>query len=400
VLAVSNGYVAKLHKTRVVSLFKQSLGWMVMALCLFEGFLCTTRLEVDEVFGGNSPTEWPALCGLAIVALVVPLASVIAIGNRRYAGQLLLSVAPVAGLAVALQERFGWHNNTTILETMCIVAVVTLFLSAPALFWYLTSRAGWPSIIPAHPLLGSRISAPVILGTALFAAPVVGGVAATFLLHADWIHAQVGSCLGKYSTVAKPLLADSVIFTGKVVFTGRTIGGHNQEPEWCIARIERRYVGLPWWAAEYVVIRGGFKRDEGGEYLFDTHRSRGLFTHFLPVVVPYICCHTQRLAKAAADLRVLDDDPPRSGVRVIGRVFDPSLPARHVTVLITGPGGTISTKTNEEGIYDYSGLPPGHYSLRIDGEAPPDYLHEGDIASGEVWGVSLLANLPGATQQK
>jgi hypothetical protein len=373
---------------------------MVVGLCLIEGFMCTIRLEVVEVFWGSSTTEWPGVCGLAIVALGVPLASVIAIGSRRRASQFLLSVAAVAGVAVALQQRFGWNNNTTNLEMLFIVAVVSLFLNAPALFWYLTSRAGWPPLIPSRPLPGSRISARVILGIVLFAAPLVGGVAATFLLHADWRHTPKGSCLGKYSTVARPLLADSVIFTGKVVFIGRTFGGYNQEPEWCIARVEQRYVGLPWWAPNYVVIRGCYRRQEREKYFFDTHRSRGLFTHFLPVVLPYVCCHMQPLAAAAADLRVLNDGPPRSGVRVIGRVYDPSLPARRATVLITGPSGTISTTTDEEGIYDCSGLQPGHYSLRIEGEPRPDYLHEGEVAPGEVWGVSLFANLPGAAQQK
>jgi hypothetical protein len=98
------------------------------------------------------------------------------------------------------------------------------------------------------------------------------------------------------------------------------------------------------------------------------------------------------------DLRVLQDGPPKDGVRIIGRVYTgmyvTSEPARGIKLLITGPGGSISTTTDHQGVYDLVGLAPGHYSVDVESGSHSDYRDraQADVKSGEVWEATLIAN--------
>jgi hypothetical protein len=100
------------------------------------------------------------------------------------------------------------------------------------------------------------------------------------------------------------------------------------------------------------------------------------------------------IGRAAVDLRVLQDGPPSSGVRIIGRVYADTYgtPASGAKVLITVPGGSISTTTDQQGIYDLVGLPAGRYSVRLEPGIATMYSHETeqDVKSGEVWGATLF----------
>lgn len=221
---------------------------------------------------------------------------------------------------------------------------------------------------------------------------MVSGVAATLILPHEWVHIPYKEgCRNTYSTASVPRLPDSVIFVGEIVFTARTMADLN--PGWCIARVEHRYVGFPWWAPGYALIRSYPLAEDERKCFFDVRRSRGLLTHYLPVFVPYYCCHIQPLDRAAADLRVLNDGPPKSGIRVIGSVYEGTYttgaPAVGVRVQIAGPAGVLSIATDRLGIYERQGLPAGHYSVRIDGD---EYTAEGDVRTGESWGPALLVN--------
>ena len=109
----------------------------------------------------------------------------------------------------------------------------------------------------------------------------------------------------------------------------------------------------------------------------------------------YPCCHTGPIGRAVADLRALQDGPPKSGVRIIGTVYTDmyvtSEPARNVEVIVTGPKGNISTTTDQQGVYDLAGLPEGHYSVTVNADHYFFHSAVADVKSGQVWGTTLIA---------
>ena len=191
-----------------------------------------------------------------------------------------------------------------------------------------------------------------------------------------------------------PRFPDHVVFTAKVVIVGFTFGLPTDLSCWALVRVERRYWGLPAWAPDFVILRYYFRRGERGEYFVDG--SRPGLKRYLPIVETFVCDHTQPLDRAAVELRLLHDGPPKSGARIIGRVYtEMPKPARGVTVLITGPTGRIRATTDSEGIYDVTGLPSGHYSARVDRDnrpEAPNYEEEADVEPGGVWEATLHAD--------
>jgi hypothetical protein len=187
------------------------------------------------------------------------------------------------------------------------------------------------------------------------------------------------------------------VFTGRVLFLA---GRYHQEHAfyWAVMRVDQVYWGLPLWMRGVVLVRGYFSSEYDREYFVDAHRSQGALTHFLPVVEHYPCCHTMPLSYAKVDLRVLSDGPPKSGGRIIGRLwrlrFSPgrnySESVANTTVTLAGPSGMISTATDSDGIYDFRELPPGHYSIRVDSQ----YYGGTDLKAGDVWGGDLWLRKP------
>jgi hypothetical protein len=224
----------------------------------------------------------------------------------------------------------------------------------------------------------------------LFAGSMLAGLLLSFYLpKSGW-----GDCR-EYPPLSVQRFPDQAVFTASLVFAKGDLRDSGFGAG-SLMHVRQRFWGLPWWAPDFVIVRGFF-RAEKGEYLFDVRRTQGLLTHFLPVFDTYPCCHTQPIDRAVADLRSLRDGPPRSGVRIIGTVytdmFVTSEPSRNVEVVVTGPKGSISTTTDQYGIYDLAGLPEGHYSVVVNHENLGYFRHkaEADVKSGQVWGVTLIA---------
>jgi hypothetical protein len=74
------------------------------------------------------------------------------------------------------------------------------------------------------------------------------------------------------------------------------------------------------------------------------------------------------------------------------------MPAVGATVVVEGPNGSIITVTDHDGIYDVSGLAPGHYSVRTDPYPDQTFreyssCHSNqqiELKPGEVWGCTLI----------
>ncbi|HEY1218924.1 MAG TPA: hypothetical protein VGF03_08300, partial [Bryobacteraceae bacterium] len=263
-----------------MAILKHVVSWILVALGLCLGVLGVRTLEVMEVFGSNSSPDLPRIIGCAMLAFLVLVASVIAVGNRRRAGLLFLIAAPIIGVCAAWPDRWGQRYDASFAEIAAPFAGVLLFSIIPGLFWYFSSRAGWPPLIPSRSIPGSRIHVRALVCSFLFGASVIMGLTSTFLGPHQWVDIpNRGYCRFTYSTPSAPRLSDSVIFTAKVVSVGNhKIGYDPQHSDWCVARVEQRYA-LPWWVPSFVVLRGYyFKRGEKGEYFVDGRRSQGLLT--------------------------------------------------------------------------------------------------------------------------
>jgi hypothetical protein len=158
------------------------------------------------------------------------------------------------------------------------------------------------------------------------------------------------------------------------------------------AIVQQHFWGLPWWDHKIVLI--GLPLQSAESFFIDGTRMHGILTQFLPVVEVTPCNRGKLLEDAKVDLRILRDGPPHEGVRIIGQVehFNrKNVPGLQVT--IASPAVTTTVVTDQNGIYDLSGLPPGHYAITAN--AKPVRVgrnrcdsYEG-VKSGEVWGCTL-----------
>ena len=375
------------QSSRTVSFLKDALSFAVLALGIIVGLFGVAMVADMPAFPGYFEPEWSRVAGFALFGFVGILGSVIALWNRRRAGILFLLTAPIAGGCFAWWLRLGRYNsNVTLGRPLLVFAAASLPFAILGTFWFISSRLGWSPVVSR--LMTTR-GAQIFAGTLLFAACMVAGVFLSFYIpRSGW-----GNC-HEYPPLSVQRFPDQAVFTAELMFAGRT--PHDSGfVEWFLMRVRQRFWGLPWWAPNFVIVRGFFKVQEG-QYLIDARRSQGLLTHFLPFVEQYPCCHTQRVERAVADLRALKDGPPRSGVRVLGTVytdmFVTSEAARNLEVIATGPGGSITTTTDQEGIFDIAGLPAGHYSVQVKSENLRGYFSraEGDVKSGEIWGATLI----------
>jgi hypothetical protein len=366
-------------------LLRISLSWSVIVLGVLTGILFIV-VSCHVAFEHGVEDDWFPSTLAALIASIALLGSVAAITSPRRAGLFFLIAGPVMGSCfVAWWRSFRFEAGVSFLALVSTGVGLSFLFAIPGLFWLFTARAGW------RPVLSSSTRVKVFAGPCLLATCVVVGVTA-------WL------CMPHYGSfecgVSAPVSAqrspNHVVFVGKIVLVGRS-EDQGQFSSWSVVRVERRFWGLPWWAPRLVILFGDvFGTGNRAEYFVDGVRGAG-WAHFLPIIESYPCGRTQHLNSAAVDLRVLQDGPPKSGVRIIGQVYtamdSTGLPAQGVKLSITGPGGKVTATTDSQGIYDLVGLPSGHYSVQVEPEGQRDHFSgaaSGDVKSGEVWGTTLV----------
>lgn len=388
--SVSNTRMAVTRPHRVEPFLQNALSFSVFILGIGEGILGIAVVADMPVFPGYFDPEWPKVLGYALVGFIGLGGSILALQSRRQAGTLFLLTAPIAAWCFGWLWRNGISRPGDRLSLRFVVFGVALLpLAIPGAFWMLSSRLRWSAL--ASPFVLSRryrLSA----GALLFIVCMLVAIFISFYIPKyGW-----ADCHQEYPPLSVQQFSDQAVFVGNLVFVGNSRLDPNFS-EWCLMQVRHRFWGLPWWAPGYMLVRGFF-RVEPGEYLVDARRSQGLLTHFLPFVERYPCCHTEPVRRAVADLRALRDGPPKTGVRIMGTVytdmFVTSEPARNAQIIVKGPTGTVFTRTDQEGIYDVSGLPPGHYSVEVGPDSPRSYLYEaqGNVNTGQVWGATLIAH--------
>jgi hypothetical protein len=361
---------------RLVTLLKAATSALVVAFGFFTGILGVAIFANLAVFFPHViEPGWPRVAVTFMLGFIPLIASVLALRRRRQAGLLFLVAAPILATCSVLGNS----------EPHLIDTGVSLLFLVPGAFWLITSRAAWPQLISVRLTPGNRVYRPALLDSLLFGMLAVTGILGSICSPMD---VPEGGC-GPNMLITVHRFADPEVFTARVVLVGRSFGLPPGYSCWSVAHVQRRFPGLASPISDFVVLRFFFKHGERGEYLVDGRRGPGLLGRVLPIIEVYRCCHTQPLDQATVDLRALLDGPPKSGVRIIGRVYTPGTggSASGVRLVVSGPGGSITTATDQQGIYDLVGLQAGHYSVQLESKMQCSYCYipEADVKSGEVW---------------
>jgi hypothetical protein len=327
------------------------------------------------------------------------LASILALRKRRQAARLFLLAAPVEAGCFAWWQRLGYYDGMFSFHKFVVVfAGTAALLIVPGAFWLITNRWGWPPLIKVRSIAGAPIRQPIIPNAAILLLLVFACACASL-----YFPLAEGDCGGR-PPVSVQTSPRQVVFTGRILYLDHHWFSKDTVSHWAVLRVDRVYWGLPRWMTGIVALRGYFSAtDDGQEYFVDAHRSEGALTRFLPIVEHYPCCHTALFSDAKVDLRVLQDGPPKSNVRIIGRVYSflPDGPGTEfvpgATIVVTGPAGGVTAITDQNGIYDLRDLPPGHYSVWLRSREQggtglkPEHVWETDLnlKPGDVWGGDL-----------
>lgn len=351
--------------------FLRILGWLVAIQAIFGALFAVSLLSGSWV--------WPGYSTLVRAAVIVcggflPMAlCLIGLHDPRTAARFglplaLLTFLPlwsaIGGSYSDIEGEFGRWGVP--------LALSLLILAVPVLFWRIAARFGWPiplqrsgwSIIAGHPYRSIATLVAVLIMVA------VGSLSSVL-----WL-SPVGDC-GRLSLLDERGVPRGVDFTAKIVFVGpRPAYGilRGRSSLWSLARTEERFGQQPVAVPRFVILRGSFvAADRSREYFVEsTGGSNTVLGHLLPVVEPLDCGHTAPLEDAGAWVRILREGAPKSGARLVGRVYVSvpydrrgKRPAPGTHVNLDGMGGTVVSVADDEGIFDFPSVPSGTYTLHV-----------------------------------
>ena len=364
---------------------KKGIGWAV-ALSSILGS-CAWLAYVGSSAGpayGARLAEWMPTLRVLFIGILCLVSTFVALRSRNWFAFLFHAAVSLLGiwfiyLSVAGKpEEYGPFSNlptpSSLVPAICLMII-------PGVFWYITGRAGWPRLVSNPVPLGIKIGLPftLLVGTLLGAAII------------DVMTIWSGRCHFFEQPFTKPLVPNQTVFTARIFGSGKLWGDSPPSDYWrrywSLAWVQKQYWGLPWWDGRLVVLltttRGiGLPPLRGETDFVDGRHLPGSLTRLLPIFDTF-CTRTGPLADSEVDLRVLRDGPPREGVRILGRTLRPTgdypyhrwETAPSMKVVIRGPAGVTTVESDERGVYDVTGLPPGYYEVSRPpvGGAPPSW---------------------------
>lgn len=354
-----------------------ALSWIALLAGAAIGVFGLAIFGAAPVIGeGGIGRGWWFAAGGAVLGFSFVASSALSFRNRKRAGLLLIFSGPVTAILVWLSQFAPPGQEFAFVFLPCLTCL------AFGWFWVTTGRRGWlsfPSFVKV-----SRFSKMACIAAAAFLLALTTSIGSIALTMRE---PDVGDC-GEGSPNYRPG-PENPVFVARVIHFDRFLGsvGVVQERFWDLAH------NVP-----FVFLKAPGK--PGDIYFVDGRLSSGLLTRWLLPVINMYCSRSELIPDAAVDLRVLRGGVPKPGVRLIGKVEKRGnhrevVPG--VKVIITGAQGTIVTQTDDLGIYDVTGLPPGHYAIRADVYSDalrrypscPNYEAVQHLESGEVWGCTL-----------
>jgi hypothetical protein len=366
----------------VAPLIKKILTWLVFVVGLIAATLGLAMFGACPVPPYDSHIDWAVPVQVLFLGLVPLMASLLAVRKRRTAAMVYLSgtfMAVICGL-------WEWFSRLYWLQNIAPWAAADSILFAVlGIFLLSMHRRIWPPLWDSSQPSWKRKIAGVLVGCLMLTLIALGsfrlGIAG----------ASAIDC-GESPPFARPRRPDQAVFTARLVLVKgwpARLLNVNRLP---FAIVQEHFWGLPFWDHKIVLVGLPLQAEE--PVFIDGTRMHGFLTQFLPVVEVIPCNRSRLLKDAKVDLRVLRDGPPREGVRIIGQVMHfNGNDAPSTQVAISGPAGTTEVMTDQDGIYDLSGMPPGEYAITAN--AKPKRIGRNrcasreDAKSGEVWGCSL-----------
>jgi len=320
---------------------------------------------------------------LLILAGIVPLfATLISLHNHRLAALLCFSLAVTLALYLSVILLIGGNFPPELLRPSVEKPAIQvggllfmfLLLVVPGPLWFIAHTSRWAPVLSKA--LSLRSTATLIIVAFLLV------VISIIMMNARTLESP--ECHSVPQPFAEQQRPNQAVFTTRLLWTHllwpSQLTSH-EHPEVLrkylgVARVETRFWGLPKWATVVLLTyleRGPDNYFQVGKiYFVDGRHAPGSISRFLPTFDVY-CTRTALLTDAEVDLRAIHDGRP-DGVRIMGRIlrsangFRPQ-PVPRVNVVIQGPSGRTVATSDESGVYDSLGLPPGSYKIGIQSQS-------------------------------
>lgn len=363
-------------------LIKKVLTWLVFVVGLIAATVGLAMAGAFPVPPQDSYIDWAVTVQVILLGLVPLTASLLAVRERRTAAIVYL----IGALVAAIYGICEWFSRPSWLQrTASWAAADAILFSVLGIFLFSMHRRGWPPLWDSTQPSWKRKIAGVLVGCLMLTLITFG----SFRL--GIVRGSAFDC-GESPPFARPRRPDQAVFTARLVIVEGWPARLLNVKRLPFAIVQKHFWGLPFWDHKIVLV--GLPLQDAGPFFIDGTRMHGLFTQFLPVVEIVRCNRSRLLKDAKVDLRVLSDGPPRKGVRIIGKVMHYNAKdSPGIQVTIASAGITTAVTTDQDGIYDLSGLPAGHYAvtanakpIRVGRNRCESYE---DLKSGEVWGCTL-----------
>jgi len=342
------------------------LGWTIAIAEFLVGMLALLG-------GGQREFESSTMGVLLIAALFLP-ASLMGLRHRRRAGILLLAGGLLVG-SVAMRGDALWS-----------LAVWCGLFGGLGAFWLVTHRLGWPELLATPRTRRWRVALPVVQTLAV----AVLYVSLTMMWSAFFSRPPGPGP----NMPTKPLTSDHAVFRGRVIFASHASGKPRQWPgEWGVIRVEEPFWGVPPWQ-RFVLVTGGVMW-AGQEVIVPGFRV-GFLTRYLPMFKGKADDQNSPIARLwlkqlrhpprpgetrIAGMATLGKTPPSPwqydstawqdvGQEIQKRLeWDLRRPPLAVLadtrIEATGEGRSWIVTTDQQGLFELSGIPPGTYTLRV-----------------------------------
>jgi hypothetical protein len=405
---------------RFMRFCKMSLSWLVVVAGILAATFVLGVLGARPIPYRHSQEFWIIFLLIAIFGFALMIASVVALRNPFRAMIVCVVSAPLLAIvslkyyfvanaqiptsdpdnrqwALDTYAEFRANNHHDLINSLIWIGII---FGGLAVFWLIADKLEWPRIISQRPTTISR-KLTLSFSTALLFCLMI---CATSFAWAIWPREPRFSvdCNGGFPSAAQRS-PEEVGAVAKVVYLiGSTAPyqGRHRSPS-ALAVVQEYFWGLPLWNHKWIFLTDGIF--EKGEQLLVLGKSQnGILTRFFSFVSVAPCSRTALVEDREVDLRVMREGPPKTGVRIIGlviRYVDEHMNRAAVPgtkVIIEGPTGTMTIISDQHGIYEVSGLPPGHYLVHADvfDQRFKQYPSCGDreennLKAGDVWGCTL-----------